>query len=61
MDIANLNETELKALFYDELMKKEQAEMNLRIINEALAKLHSQSASVVEEDKDAEIETPPTE
>ena len=37
MDIKTLSETELKALAFDEMVKIEHAQNNLRVINQELA------------------------
>lgn len=51
MDISKLNETELKALWYDELSKKEQAEVNMQIINEQIIKLRNPQPGEVPKDE----------
>jgi hypothetical protein len=42
MDITKASEVELKALAYDEVVKLEQSQTNLRIINQELAKRRNQ-------------------
>ncbi len=46
MDITTLNEVELKAMWYDELTKKEQAEANMRVINEEIIKRRKADAQI---------------
>lgn len=36
MDVSKMSETELKALFYDELTKMERAKLNMDAINQEL-------------------------
>lgn len=43
MDITKLSVTELKALAYDELVKKQLAEQNLQAINQQISILSSEA------------------
>ncbi len=51
MDITKLNLNELKVLAYDEMVKFEQSQNNLKIINEEIIKRNSESDVTKSSDK----------
>lgn len=48
MDITKLDTQELKALAYDEILKIERAQVNLKLINEEINKKLTQSPEIQE-------------
>jgi hypothetical protein len=51
MEITKLSITELKALFYDEMAKRDIAVNNLQLINREIVKRQEETSAVANEDK----------